>query len=578
MPSAPKRAFLRALATAAVLALLPSAPGLRAQSLPGAGTEGRQWLPERARVANPQQRFPIAVQDDVTVIVRDGTRLDARLFLPQLAAGAAPTPCVLLADGYGRGSATGAGYDGTLFELAARGYAVLHLSLRGSGKSGGTADLYNGFGRDGHDAVEWMARQPWCNGRVGMVGPSLLGIAQWLTAKEAPPSLRAIVPQVACGDCYGMLWFPGGMLPGPGREARRLSPGAEQEYPTATAHRNLDAWWQERTTQAADVAAIAGRGVAALIAGGLDDYISPANFRAYEQFDAPGAPARKRLLIGPYAHGWQVEFLQELQVQWLDRWLKDADNGADRAPRVILYVKGANRWRYEADWPIPDARSVRLFLQPGPSRTIASRNDGALAAQPGPGGDPAVVPYAPGAGPALPVLLSATAGRSPDDQRPDEQQVATWTTAPLPVPTEVTGYPRVELWAASTAADGDLVFSLSDVAPDGRSTQVVQGYLNAQHAASLSEARPLVPGEARRYALDLLPTAYVFQPGHRLRLSLAGAAKAAPGLPVPQGPGPNPAANTWTVLQDRDHPATLDLPIVGTSGEQLSRLTLAAQQ
>ncbi len=568
----------RTASWAAASAVLLASSGLRAQPFQlGAGTEGRQWLPERAKVLNPIQRFTVNIQDDVTITVRDGTKLDARLFLPTLAAGAAPTPCVLLSDGYGRGSIAGASFDGTLFDIAARGYAVLHLSLRGSGKSGGAADLYNQFGHDGYDTVEWMAKQPWCNGSVGMVGPSLLGISQWLTAKEAPPSLKAIVPQVACGDCYGLLWYPGSMLPGPGREARKLSPGAEAEYTTATQHRNLDAWWRERTTLPEDHAAIAARGVAALIAGGLDDYISPANVRAYEQFNAPGV--RKRLLLAPHAHGWQIDYLQELQVQWLDHWLKGIDNGVETASRVILFVKGANRWRYEDDWPIADARPVRLFLQPGNSRSVASLNDGTLvsqsgALQPSGSGEAAVLPYTPGAGPALPVLLSATLGRPAGDQRPEEEKVLTWTTAPLPVPTEVTGYPHVSLWASSSAADGDLVFSLNDVAPDGTSSQVVQGYLNASHAEALSDPKPLIPGEAQRYELDLLPTAYVVQPGHRIRLALAGAAKAVPGLPFPQGPGPNPAAFTWTILQDAGHPSTLDLPVVGSGGEQLSRLTV----
>jgi len=121
------------------------------------------------------------------------------------------------------------------------------------------------------------------------------------------------------------------------------------------------------------------------------------------------------------------------------------------------------------------------------------------------------------------------------------------------------------------------VFSLNDVAPDGTSTRVIQGYLNVPHQASLSDPTPLVPGQARKIDLDLLPSAYVFQPGHRLRLALAGAASVAPGLPFPQGPGPNPAAFTWTVLQDAEHPATFALPIVGTADGQLSHLTLAAQ-
>jgi predicted acyl esterase len=517
----------------------------------------------------------VTIKDGVTVTARDGTRLEGRLFTPVLAAGTPPTPCVLMTDGYGRDSAIGASFDGALFDIASRGYAVLHLSLRGSGRSGGVATLYNEFGHDGYDAIEWMARQPWCNGRVGMVGPSLLGISQWLAAKELPPSLKAIVPEVACGDCYGALWYPGGMLPGPGREARKLSPGAEGEYPTAIAHRNRDDWWRTHTTLAPDAAAIAAHGIAAFIAGGLDDYITPANVRLYEQFDAP-AGAHKRLFLGPYAHGWHTGYIQELQIQWLDRWLKDLPNGADTAPRVMLYIKGANRWRYENDWPIADATGLRLYFTTAHSFTIASRNDGAFAAGPPPASpDPVTVPYVPGSGPTLPVLLSATRGRDPADQRADEAKVLTWTTPPLPVATEVTGYPHLTLWAASSATDGDLVASVDDVAPDGRATQVVQGYLNAPHADSLADPAPLTPGAVRRYNFDLLPTAYVFQAGHRIRLALAGGARAAAGLPAPQGPGANPAAFTWTVLQDPDHPSALELPIVGTGWQGLAASVLA---
>ena len=474
---------------------------------------------------------------------------------------------MLTTDGYGRTSGTGAGVEVPLYDIAARGYAVLHLSLRGSGKSGGANDLYAHYGQDGFDAIEWMAKQPWCNGRVGMVGPSLLGISQWLAAREAPPSLKAIIPEVACGDCYGLLWYPGGMLPGPGREARNQSPGAEAEYPTALKHRDFDDWWRARTTLADAAAAIANRGVAAFIAGGLDDYISPANIRAYEQFTG----ARKKLFLGPYAHGWHTAYYQELQVAWLDHWLKGFANGVDSDPKVILYIKGANRWRAEEDWPIPDAHPVKMYFQAQHSGSIGSLNDGALAASmpASTPADPVKFTYDPQTGPFLPVLLSATAGRPEIDQRPDEEPTVTWTTPALTTATEVTGYPKLSIWAASSAPDADLVASLTDVAPDGSSHEVIQAYLNAPHAADLHAApKPLTPNQPALYSFDMLPVVYVFQPGHRLRLTLAGGAKIAPNEPAPQGPGKNPNAFAWTIFQDPDHPSSIDLPIIGTSWEQ----------
>ena len=110
--------------------------------------------------------------------------------------------------------------------------------------------------------------------------------------------------------------------------------------------------------------------------------------------------------------------------------------------------------------------------------------------------------------------------------------VLTWTSPTLSVATEVTGEPRVSLWVASDTTDADLVFSLNDVAPDGRSSQVVQGYINIPHQ-NPSEPVPLLPGEPRKVEVTLLPTSYVFEAGHRLRLALAGAASAPAGLPQP---------------------------------------------
>ena len=115
------------------------------------------------------------------------------------------------------------------------------------------------------------------------------------------------------------------------------------------------------------------------------------------------------------------------------------------------------------------------------------------------------------------------------------------------------------------------MFSVNDVAPDGASRQVIQAYLSASRAELRGAPAPLTPGMAKRYELDMFPLAYVFQPGHRIRLAVAGGASVAPSLPFPQGPGPNPAPYTWTILQDAAHPSSIELPVVGSSWEQLAR-------
>ncbi|MFT3802016.1 MAG: CocE/NonD family hydrolase [Burkholderiaceae bacterium] len=506
------------------------------------------------------------VPQEIFFTTSDNVKLGGRLLLPQGVPGEA-RPCVLLADGYGHTSTTGAGVEPPLMDLATRGYAGLHLSMRGSGNSEGEANLYNKFGEDGYEVIEWMAKQPWCNGRVGMVGASLLGISQWLTARKTPPSLKAIIPHVACGNCYDYVWYPGGMLPGPGRVAR----GAV-EYGSASQHRDFDAYWQERTTLSADHQRIAAQGIAVLTTGGWNDYISPANLEAYE--DMP-ANAAKMMIWGPDAHGTMLKDVQpwsffEYQAMWMDRHLRGIDNGVGSNGQALIYVQGPDQWRTESQWPIPDTQAVRLHLRADRSGSIGSINDGSLQpAAPADAAGAATISYSEQAGPFLPTLLSSSQGRYKADQRPVETRALTWTTRQLPVATEVTGRARLAFWASIHGQDADFVVQLTDVAPDGTSTQVTVGYLNASHADSRAAPQPVAQDTPKSYELNLWPTSYVFRAGHRIRIDLAGGAQAGTDLPGPQGPGKSPYDAVISILQDAGHPASIELPTIGTGGQQL---------
>ncbi len=533
-----------------------------ADGLKGAGTEDRDWItgPEDPTVS--PRTYDITEQREVSITMSDGVVLKADIFHPDLPQDSEPPPCVLLADGYGRPSF----FESILTDLAKRGYAGVHVGLRGVPPSGGENNLYNLYGQDGYDLVEWIAQQPWCNGKVGMVGSSLLGISQWLTAKEAPPSLEAISPHVACGDCYGVLWYPGGMLPGPGRVAR-----GEPEYSSAIEHRNYDDWWRERSTIAKDHKAISRRRIAAMISGGWDDYITPANVKAYEQFKG----RRKKLIIGPWAHtstdGLLPYDYTSYQVFWLDHWLKGVDNGVNREPKVLIYVKGPNVWRFERKWPIPDTHHLRLYLMSSESGTVNSLNDGTLGRKrPGKHDTAVSYDYSPDTGPFLHTMLDMITGRLVDDQRPEEEFCLTWTTDALGVPTEVTGWVELKFWAATTAEDTDFVVQMTDVAPDGYSTQVTCGYLNASRYFSRSEPEPLVSGKIYKYKVELWPTSYVFQAGHRIRLDLAGASMPAEGQFSPQGPGIHPNPATVTVYQGAHHRSHIKLPIIGTGWKDIA--------
>lgn len=522
----------------------------------------------------------------------DGIRLSATVYQP---VGAGRCPGILIANGYGEeGERLLAD---TTSRLACRGYVVVCAHMRGLPPSEGNVGLYDHFGVDTHALIEWLAPQPECNGRVGMFGGSLLGLVQYLGAREAPAGLEAILPDDAGSDNYWYLWHPGGMCPGPGRAARGSMRGAEKEYALAVAHPNYDAFWRERTVQAEDLEQIARRGVAVFLTSGWDSYLLGST-RSYEWLKVGSPGKRLKMFIGPWAHGTFMSPLPPLAgpavlpytgfeygLMWLDRWLKGVLNGVDEEPPVLIYVQGPNEWRFESDWPLPDARWVRLYLRDLVSGTGAGLNDGTLGAQP-PDGDRRVAYYYSPEGPYNPAAVTGYS-RPRIDKSAYEAHGLAWTSEPLAVPTELTGHPRICFWCSLSVTDTDFVVEMADVGPDEggvrlQSLQVTRGYLNAMRYFSRSDPQPLEPNRPYRFELDLYPTSYVFPVGHRIRITLQGSAidpstQTAMRLPeslgidpavlsVPHGPGLNRQAATVTVLQDIQHPTYVDLPIIGSSG------------
>jgi predicted acyl esterase len=524
-------------------------------------TEPRVWVEGPETPAGVSEHRYEVRTEDVEIPMRDGQQLVARLYLPIRDAGAAPDPCVVSTNGYGppsilgeiiRDWITGAELD----DLARRGYAGAFVFLRGGDVPGGAGELYPRYAEDGYDVVEWMASQPWCDGDVGMIGTSLSGISQWLTAREGPPSLKAIVPKVACGDCYWNLWFRGGALPGADRRNRVPPTAAYDEYAAAAAHRDYDAWWRARDTTPADHRRIARDDIAVMHVGGWDDYIHAGGARATEEVLRAGGDGM--LVIGPWDHdtasttadGLLPYDMQTLTTLWFDRYLRGERNGVDRH-EALVFVEGPDRYRFERHWPIRDAEQVRLHLRAQRSGSATSLNDGALTSRAA-GRREAPVAYA--YDPAGP-LNYAGAGtvRPAADQRADETHSLTWTTRALARPTEVTGWPELTFWARSTAPDTDFVVELTDVAPDGTSTQVGRGWLNGPRAESRSHPRPLKPHRTYRFDVELWPVSHVFAAGHRIRVSLSGS---------DSGLAPNPNPSTVTVLQEARHRSVLELPVI----------------
>jgi putative CocE/NonD family hydrolase len=572
----------------------------------GAGTEGRLWIDGPAPAPVRGERYETTERPE-RIVMRDGLALAATIFEPVLPAGAPPQPAVVVTNGY-------AGNDYRLYpnlrRLASYGYPVVEAKLRGVGPSPGQGGLYERYGPDGYDVIEWTAAQPFCDGKVGMAGASLLGISQWLAARERPPHLVAVAPDDAPNDTYGYLWHLAGMEPGPGRVRRAEVPGVESEFSQAENQPWHGDFWRAREAVRADIEDLARSGLPALTSTGWDSYLVDHGSRAFTWMRAAGAGPRARLIIGPWRHsgvftsqaatyevapGDQVQPFTGFDVQlfWFDRWLRGLPPGAaDDEPPVQIFVQGPDQWRYEHDWPLPDERRVRLFLSGAPSATSASRNDGSLAAALPSGPATAAYDFDPAtsrnpvavSGPVVRMVAGGEPEPEPDstilppgaerihgrllmDKSAYEQQALTWTSAVLARPAEITGFPRLVLWAAVSRPDADFVAELTDVAPGPggawTSTQITRGYLRAQAQFSRTGPTALAPDDVYRFEIELQPTSYVVPAGHRIRFAVQGAA-IDPSLNLAfQGPGLGAHPFTVTVHAGPDHASYAEIPFIG---------------
>ena len=491
--------------------------------------------------------FPVRVAWDVRIPVRDGLELSANVWRPEASE---PVPAILEMIPYGKDSWRRNGDVARGEWLAARGYAFVRLDVRGTGSSPGVAlDEYTeAETRDGYDAVEWLAAQPWCNGRIGMWGISYGGFTSIQVAKLGPPHLVAIAPMYATDNRYlDDVHYRGGC-----RTASELSQYAVSQLgmnamPPDPAFRGkawrdewwarLDAtppwlltWFREQTdgpywrrgSLAPDYEAI--RIPILHFAGWSDSYVDAA-FRMQERcVRSPG----RRIIVGNWVHsfpddaypGPNIDWLHEL-VRFFDRYLKDVPNGWEEEPGVAWFEREhappepfpafwPGRWRAAAGYPVEGTEALTLEL--GPGELGHARVEHATD----------TLRHLATVGTAGP--LSWGAGSPPNglarDLRPDEARGLTYTSAALTGDLAILGVPEVTVRAEATMPVATLVARLSDVAPDGTSFLVSAGVLNLTHRLSHADPEPLVAGVAEEVRIPLRAAGYRWRAGHRIRLTL----------------------------------------------------------
>ena len=493
----------------------------------------------------------VVAHRDVEIPMRDGVILRANVYLPRAGG---PVPAILCAHPYGKDALprrTRGGYrinpqfrilrqtapvrisDETSWEApdpawwVPQGYAVVNLDVRGAGRSDGVgALLSDGEAEDVYDAIEWIARQDWCDGGVGMLGVSYLAISQYKVAALRPPHLRAIVPWEGFTDAYRDFFYPGGvreigfsrLWTTLVRRSVRMSPDLGHEV---ASHPVDDAWWRSLAPELDRIE------TPLLVCGSFSDanLHTRGSFRAFARASSPD-----RHLYTHRTGKWAAFYSDEarsVQRAFLDAHLKAIPHSL---PRVRLEVRergnAVHDVRAEDRWP-PAGETLRLHLDgDGRMSTAAPRVESAIAF-------------------------------------PARRRAArySWT---FDQDTEVTGEARV-LLHLSAASDGpvSLFVGLSKWR-DGRVVPFEGSYGFGRDLVTTGFARVDATSQSREVEIDLAPSATFFRAGDELRLHVGGRQLS------PRNPlwGAFPAlyrSSRRTVCRlhsGPDHPQVLELPTV----------------
>jgi uncharacterized protein len=355
------------------------------------------------------------------------------------------------------------------------------------------------------------------------------------------------------------------------------------------AHETRDVYWKGSSIQSS----YDKIQVPAFNIGGWYDLFLKGTLENYEGMRAVGgsAKARKeqRLLVAPWSHGnFSAEFpgirfgeaasaygidLQGEVLQFFDHHLKEKDAQVEDPQRVRIFIMGENCWRNEADWPLPDTEYVPWYLH---SDGSAGQHAGKLSLQP-PTSETAdsyvYDPHHPAptvGGPTFLPGLRAGFNAGPLDQGEVEKRsdVLTFTTDPLAEALEVIGPLTMRLWASSSAPDTHFVAKLCDVYPDGTSRLLSEGILRACFRHGFERAEWLTPGQVALFEIDMVATANVFLPGHRIRVDVTSSSfprfNVHPNTnqPLADYSEQDFVAAKQYVFHDSDHASQIILPVI----------------
>ncbi|MBF0527785.1 MAG: CocE/NonD family hydrolase [Deltaproteobacteria bacterium] len=493
---------------------------------------------------------PLAVKEieNCWITMADGTRLAARIWMPadsdQL-----PVPAILEYLPYRKRDGTAERDALTNPYVAGHGYACVRVDMRGNGESEGLMhdEYLKQEQDDALEVIQWLVNQPWCTGKVGMMGISWGGFNSLQVAARRPPALKAIITICSTVDRYADdIHYMGGCLlnnnlswsstmiayssrpPDPllvGESWRDMWLHRLENMPVLAEnwlrHQRRDDYWKHGSV-CEDFSAIQA---AVYAVGGWADGYSNAIADLLNGLQCP-----VKGLIGPWGHryphfafpGPAIGFLQEA-VRWWDYWLKGRDNGIMAEPKLRVYLQDTvpprsyydhrpGHWISDKDWPPIDGED-RIFYLNDQTLGLEAHQETALSI---------CSPQNTGAacGRFFPM---GTGAELPLDQNMDDAGSLVFETAPLDKPLILFGTPALNLTFSVDRPHALISVRISDVRPDGPATLVTHGILNLTHCKSHEQPEYLQPGRRYQAKIRINDCANLFPAGHRLRLSISTA-------------------------------------------------------
>jgi len=544
-----------------------------------------------------KREYGVIIERDVRIPVDTGISLDSDIFRPD-----APGkfPVILTASPYEKEAQStpmvpkAIGFDRAHIEAGdfnfytRRGYVFVIANIRGTWASDGMFANRNPDERtirDLYEAIEWLARQPWCDGNVGMFGVSYFAVVQKRVATMKPPSLRCIFAPYGWTDGYRDLFYHGGIFSWGFFQAWATNRGAgfridkdlkvemgDNAYNDAMEtlrndpeimavpflrgvideptkgrnpmvlevlmHRFDDEYYTERAPDFSrddQIPAYFGAD------WGMFGFHMPGDIRAFENWNGV-----RKFVMGPpcyldrpvYQYAWE-------SLRWFDYWLKGNDTKIMAEPRVKLFIVGTGEWKTAEDWPVPGTRWTPFYLH----------RDGILSEH----------------------EFWPEEGATSYSDSPYERGEASFTTAPMVENTEICGPIVLNLWGSTTDTEMLWFTSLWLVDRDGSEQMLTRGWLRgSQRRLDPAKSKPwkpvhahrerekLTPGEVYAFSIQVRPYGILLTTGQRLKLKISSSDEEVVtnfNERTSRGHLLRPTASRVTIHHNHDAPSHLLLPI-----------------